>query len=55
MQSSDRVLARRYALALYQSAAAAKEEQSAAEEIAKAARAFGENELVEPSPRFHRG
>jgi F-type H+-transporting ATPase subunit delta len=43
MNMNDRVLSRRYALALYQSAADAKEEQAVSEELSAAARALSAN------------
>lgn len=43
MQLSDRVLARRYAAALYQSAAGAKEEEKVGADLSKAARALAAN------------
>lgn len=42
MQLSDRVLARRYAAALYQSAAGAKEEDKVGADLSKASRALSE-------------
>lgn len=51
MQLSERALARRYAAALYQSAAAHREEDSVGSELAKAARALADKMAALRHPR----
>lgn len=51
MQASDRVLARRYALALYQSAAESKEERKVGEELGKAVRKLSGKTAAYKHPR----
>lgn len=51
MQLNDRVLARRYASALYQSAVGAKEEDKVGADLAKAARALSDKMAVFHHPR----
>ncbi|OIO05214.1 MAG: ATP synthase F1 subunit delta [Elusimicrobia bacterium CG1_02_63_36] len=51
MNMNDRVLARRYALALYQSAQGLKEEKTIAEELSAAARALSANMSEFSHPR----
>lgn len=51
MNMNDRVLSRRYALALYQSAARAKDEKAVAEELSAAARALSTTMAAFSHPR----